>query len=177
MFGLTDKLIALIAGAAAIALAGLLAVQTWRLQSEQLAHQELVSEVATEKAARTLAALKHEQQTASDEFIHAAKTQENSDAFTTSQPVRDATARADLERVDRLRVGAERRAATYRAQAQANAAACSGLADRLKTFDRQLVEGVGVVASLRSDLVRRDSEVVLLRGQIDADRVLLGGTR
>ena len=158
-------------------LAVLLALQTWRLHSEQIAHQELIADVATAKAARTVAALKHEQQTAAAESTHAAKTQENSDAFTISQPARDAIARADLARVERLRLGAERRAATYRAQAQANAAACSGLAHRLEALDRHIVEGVGVVASLRSDLVRRDSEVVLLRGQIDADRALLGGAQ
>ena len=158
-------------------LAGLLVLQTWRLHSEQIAHQELIADVATAKAARTVAALKHEQQTAAAESTHAAKTQENSDAFTISQPARDAIARADLARVERLRTDAERRAATYRAQAQANAAACSGLADRLEALDRQLVEGVAVVGELRSDLVRRDSEVVLLRGQIDADRALFGGAQ
>ena len=57
---------------------------------------------------------------------------------------------------------------------QANAAACSSAADRLAAIDSQLVDGVGVVAALRSDLVRRDAEVVLLRGQIDADRALMG---
>lgn len=154
-------------------LAALLAAQTWRLHSEQIAHRALVAEVATEKAARTVAALKHEQQTAAAESTHAAKTQENSDAFTTSQPVRDAIARADLGRLERLRLGAERRAATYRAQAQANAAACGDSADRLIALDRQLVEGVGVVAALRSDLGRRDAEVVLLHGQIVADRALM----
>ena len=109
----------------------------------------------------------------SSESTHAQKTQENSDAFTTSQPVRDAIARADRARVERLRLGAERRAATYRAQAQANAAACGDSADQLIALDRQLVEGIGVVAALRSDLGRRDAEVVLLHGQIVADRALI----
>ena len=152
---------------AAIAATGAWQVQGWRMGQQISA---LHAEVAQAQAARTGAALKYELQTSADERTHAAATQENSDEFTTSQPVRDAIARADLARADRLRVGAERRAATYRAQAQANAAACSGLADRLETFDRQLVEGVAVVGALRGDLVRRDAEVVLLRGQIDADR-------
>jgi hypothetical protein len=169
-----DKLKAYAALIGCAILAVLLVLQTWRLHREQLAHQELVSEVATAKAARTVAALKHEQQTAADEFTHARTTQENSDAFTISQPVRDAIARADLARVDRLRVGAERRAATYRAQAQANAAACSGLADRLGALDKHIVEGVGVVGKLREVVGRRDSEVKLLRATIDADRALLG---
>lgn len=159
--------------AAAIALAGLLSVQTVRLNSEQRQHQALITQVAVDKAARTEAALKHEIKTSADESTHAKTTQENSDAFTTSQPVRDAIARVDAARVDRLRTDAERRAATYRATAQACAAATGGVADRLEALDRQLVEGVGVVADLRSDLGRRDSEVVLLRGQIEADRALL----
>ena len=97
----------------------------------------------------------------------------NSDEFTTSQPVRDAIARADLARANRLRISAEGRAAQYRAQAESGAAACSNLANRLEAFDRQLVEGVAVVGELRADLVRRDSEVNLLRSIIDADRVLM----
>lgn len=158
---------ALVAGALSFGAAW--QVQGWRMGQQISA---LHAEVAQAQAARTGAALKYELQTSTDERTHAKQTQENSDAFTLSQPVRDAIARADLARADRLRVGAERRAATYRAMAQANAAACSGLADRLETFDRQLVEGVAVVGALRGDLVRRDAEVVLLRGQIDADRAL-----
>ena len=104
---------------------------------------------------------------------HAASTQENSDEFTISQPVRDAIARADLAVAHRLRTDAERRAATYRAQAQACTTASSGIADRLEAFDRHIVEGASMVAEHRQALIRRDAEVVLLRGQIDADRALM----
>lgn len=166
---------------AAMALSGVLAAglawQTYQLSSERTDHQALKLQVAQDKERRAAAALKAEQQTAASESTHAQKTQENSDAFTTSQPVRDAIARADLARVERLRLGAERRAATYRAQAQANAAACSGLADRLEALDRHIVRGAGVVAGLGSALERRDAEVVLQRGQIDVDRALLGGAQ
>ena len=55
-----------------------------------------------------------------------------------------------------------------------NATACSGLANRLEAFDRQLVEGTQVVAELGAVVARRDAEVVLLREVIDADRALLG---
>ena len=157
---------------AAIAAGGLLLAQTVRLHNEQRAHDKLKVTVAQDDKARTDSALKHEIKTSADESAHAAATQENSDAFTTSQPVRDAIARADLALADRLRTDAERRAATYRAQAQSNAAACSNLADRLEAFDRQLVEGAAVVGELRTDLVRRDAEVVLLRKQVDTERNL-----
>lgn len=156
--------------AAVVAAAAAWAFQDARYTAE-LAELRLGQTTANLK--RSEAARADEIKTASKESTHAADTSKNSDEFTTSQPVRDAIARADLARVDRLRTDAERRAATYRAQAQANAAACSDLADRLEAFDRQLVEGVAVVGELRTDLVRRDAEVVLLRKQIDIDRALM----
>ena len=158
---------------AAVAAGGLLLAQTVRLHNEQRAHDKLKVSVAQDDKARTDAALKHEVKTSADESTHAAATQENSDAFTTSEPVRAAIARADAARTDRLRTDAERRAATYRAQAEAGATACRDLADRHAALDAHVVEGVAVVGALRSDLVRRDAEVVLLRRQIDADRVLM----
>lgn len=167
-----DKLKAYGFQALAVGLGVLLLTQTVRLHTEQRAYQKLITSTATAKTARADAALKHEIKTSADESTHAAKTQENSDAFTTSQPVRDAIARADLALADRLRVGAERRAATYRAQAQSNAAACSDLADRHATLDAHVVRGAGVVAGLGADLERRDAEVVLLRKQVDTERAL-----
>lgn len=168
-----DKLKAYAFQAACVVLLGLLLAQTWRLHTEQRDHAQLRATVAEADRARATAALKHESRLGLKEFGHAAATQENSDAFTTSQPVRDAIARADVARADRLRTDAERRAATYRAMAEAGAAACRDLADRHATLDRHVVEGVAVVGALRSDLVRRDAEVVLLRRQIDVDRALL----
>ena len=159
--------------AAALVLGGLLLVQTGRLHSEQLAHQKLITATTQATLKRSEAARADEIQTASKESTHAANTSKNSDEFTTSQPVRDAIARADLAIADRLRTDAERRAATYRAQATACTTASSGIADKLEAIDRQLVEGVAVVGDLRTDLVRRDAEVVLLRKQIDTDRALM----
>ena len=160
------------AGIAGAALAGLLSwnVQAWRYDAQ-------IADIKAKQAAaglkRSEAARTDEIQTAAKESTHAADTSKNSDEFTTSQPIRDAIARVDLARAERLRTDAERRAATYRAQAQACTTASGGIADRLEAFDRQLVEGVAVVGELRADLVRRDAEVVLLRGQIDADRALM----
>lgn len=159
--------------ALALVLGALLLSQTWRLHTEQLAHEKLKTATSEAKTTRATTALTAERETSASESTHAQHTQEASDAYTTSQPVRDALHRADLARVERLRLGAERRAATYRAQATANAAACSRAADRLEAFDRHIVEGVEVVGELRAVVDRRDAEVVLLRGQIDADRALL----
>jgi hypothetical protein len=158
--------------AAAIAMGVLLLVQTGRLHTEQVAHEKLKTSTVQAATGRATAALKHETKTSAAESTHAAKTQENSDAFTTSQPVRDALHRADLALAGRLRVGAERRAATYRAQAQASAAACSDLADRHAALDAHVVRGAGVVAGLGADLERRDAEVALLRKQVDTERNL-----
>lgn len=151
----------------------------WQVQS--LRYEKQIATITQQHATAALklseAARADETQTALKESTHAAKTSKNSDEFTTSQPVRDAIARADLAIADRLRLNAERRAATYRAQATACTTASSGIADRLEAFDRHIVEGAGVVAEHRQALIRRDAEVILLRGQVDADRALLSEPR
>lgn len=119
-------------------------------------------------------ALKEERENRAKESTHAADTIHNADQFTQGQPARDAGLRADLARLERLRLDAERRAATYRAMSASCTAAAGGVADRLAALDQQLVEGVGVVGALRGDLERRDAEVRLLAGQIEADRRLTG---
>ena len=165
--------------AAAIGGAVIAAVVTWNVQAWRYGAQiaDIHALYAQASLKRSEAARADETRTAGKESAHAASTQENSDAFTTSQPVRDAIARADLAAADRLRIGAERRAATYRAQAQACSTASGGIADRLEAFDRHIVEGASVVAEHRQALIRRDAEVILLRGQVDADRALLSEPR
>ena len=147
-------------------------------QTQELRYGKQIAGIQAQHATAALkqseAARAAETQTALKESTHAANTSKNSDEFTISQPARDAIARADLALAERLRTDAERRAATYRAQAAACTTASSGIADRLEAFDRHIVEGASVVAEHRQALVRRDSEVVLLRGQIDADRALIG---
>jgi len=161
---------------AAAFLAGLAlaAASTWHIQAWRYDAQiaGIKAQQATANLKRSEATRADEIKTASKESTHAANTSKNSDEFTTSQPVRDAIARVDVARAERMRTDAERRAATYRAQAQACTAASGGVADRLEAFDRQLVEGVAVVGELRADLVRRDAEVVLLRKQVDTERAL-----
>ena len=154
----------------ALAAASTWHVQAWRYDARVADIHALYAQA---KLKRSEAARADEIQTASKESTHAADTSKNSDEFTTSQPVRDAIARAELAAAERMRLGAERRAATYRAQAQACSTAAGGIADRLEAFDRHIVEGATVVAEHRAALTRRDAEVVLLRKQIDADRALL----
>ena len=160
--------------AAALAFGAAWQTQEWRYgkQIADISQKHTTAALKRSEAART-----DEIQTALKESTHAANTSKNSDEFTTSQPVRDAIARADLALADRLRTDAERRSATYRAQAAACTSASSGIADRLEAFDRHIVEGASVVAEHRQALIRRDSEVKLLRGQIDADRELMVAPR
>ncbi len=82
--------------------------------------------------------------------------------------------RTELATARRLQLDADRRAATYRAQAQADAQACRDLADRSEALDRQPAEGLGVVAELRADLGRRDAEGAALCDRVNADGALLG---
>ena len=163
----THAIAAAVSGA--LAFGGAWQVQGWRY-GKQIADIHATHTQAALK--RSEAARADETKTALKESTHAADTSKNSEEFTTSQPVRDAIARADLAIADRLRIGAERRAATYRAQAQSNAAACSDLADRHAALDAHVVRGAGVVAGLGADLERRDAEVVLLRKQVDTERAL-----
>ena len=156
--------------AAALAFGAGWQTQEWRYgkQIADISQKHTTAALKRSEAART-----DEIQTALKESTHAADTSKNSDEFTTSQPVRDAIARADLAFADRLRTDAERRAATYRQIAASCSAASGGVAARLEALDRHIVEGAAVVAEHREALTRRDSEVVLLRGQIDADRALM----
>ena len=163
----THAIAAAVAGA--LAFGGAWQVQGWRY-GKQIADIHATHTQAALK--RSEAARADETKTALKESTHAADTSKNSDEFTTSQPVRDAIARADVARADRLRLDAERRAGTYRAMAEAGAAACSDLADRHAALDRHIVDGTRVVADLGAALDRRDAEVVLLRRQIDVDRAL-----
>ena len=105
-------------------------------QTQEWRHGKQIADIQAQHATAPLklseAARADEIQTASKESTHAADTSKNSDEFTTSRPVRDAISRADLARVDRLRTDAERRSATYRAQAAACTSASSGIADRLE---------------------------------------------
>ena len=151
------------------------AAAAWAFQDARYTAElaELRLELTTANLKLSEAARADEIQTASKESTHAADTSKNSDEFTTSQPVRDAIARADIALADRLRTDAERRSATYRAQAAACTTASSGIADRLEALDRHIVEGAAVVAEHRAALTKRDAEAVLLHKQMMTERALL----
>lgn len=134
---------------------------------------DVKTEQATGRADRAEAARIDEQQTAAKEQTHAAQTLAAVGRYTLAAPGRELVLRAELADAQRLRGTSDARAARYRAQAEGDAAARRDLADRCEALDGQLAAGLGVVAALRGDLVRRDAEVMLLVNQIQIDRALL----
>lgn len=139
------------------------------LSAEKAARQK-------DRADRATLALTDSETTAKKEGTHAADSQTASDKFTAHAPDRALALAAELQRARSLQNDADRRAAGYRAQADGESAERSRLASLAGTLDRQLTEGLEVVADLRGDLVRRDAEVVLLLDQVAADRKLLDTT-
>ena len=135
---------------------------------------EMRADQALDLAARTDAARSDEAHTAQLESKHAQDTIYNADKLAAFKTGIDVDVRAELARAERLQRSADRRAATYRAQAQANTAAGSDLADKAAALDRQLAEGLGVVAELGGDLRRRDAEVATLCSQVNTERQLGG---
>ncbi|WPB58656.1 hypothetical protein [Xylophilus sp. GOD-11R] len=147
-------------------------VQTLRLSNAERDIAQLEAAAAKGTAARSVAYAADSDRTAGKEAVHHTSIQKASDDFTQAAPARAVDFSADLARTRRLLDSANDRAASYRAQAESGAAACSHLADRSTALDRQLAEGVGVVAELRAALERRDAEVALQGAVIDADRAL-----
>ncbi|MGE8493633.1 hypothetical protein [Comamonas sp.] len=146
-------------------------VNGWRM-SAQVAKCE--AEQAQGAATRAEAARTDETQTAIRESKHAQDTIYNADRLANLKTGIDVDVRAELARAERLHRDTDSRSATYRAQAQADAAARSDLADKAAALDRQLAEGLGVVASLGGDLRRRDAEVAALCDQVNIERRLRG---
>lgn len=157
---------------ATLVLAALLGVQTWRLHGEQLAHRDLIAQVAQDKQMREKAAREAIEANVATQETHATTSRENaSDLLEELTRQRDA-ALASATRHERMQHDAEKRAATFRAMRETDAATCRDLVDRYETLDRNTVEGVRVVDQLREVVERRDAEVKALMGQIDADRAL-----
>ena len=156
---------------AALSFGGGWVVNGWRGASKVA---ECKTEQAQGVATRAEAARTEETQTAIKESKHAQDTIYNADRLANLKTGIDIDVRAELARAERLHRDTDSRSATYRAQAQADAAARSDLADHAAALDRQLAEGVGVVASLGGDLRRRDAEVAALCGQVNIERRLSG---
>ena len=156
---------------AALSFGGGWVVNGWRGASKVA---ECKTEQAQGVATRAEAARTEETQTAIKESKHAQDTIYNADRLANLKTGIDVDVRAELTRAERLHRDTDSRAATYRAQAQADAAARSDLADKAAALDASLAEGVGVVADLGGALKQRDAEVAALCGQVNTERSLSG---
>jgi len=162
----------------AVLLVGLVigGVASWQVQAWRLGAQvsQVKAKEADGRATRAEAARADETQTAQLENKHAQDTIYNADKLVSLKTGIAVDVRGELERAHRLQLSADSRAATYRAQAEADTTARSALADKASALDRQLAEGVGVVAELGGALKQRDAEVAALCDQVNIERRLNG---
>lgn len=133
---------------------------------------ELRAELAQGVATRAKAARADESNTAKLESKHAENTIYNADRLASLKTGIAVDVRGELERAHSLQLSAASRAATYRAQAQADAVARGDLADKTAALDSQLTEGIGVVAELSGVVKQRDAEVASLCDQVNIERGL-----
>ena len=156
---------------AALSFGGGWVVNGWRGASKVA---ECKTEQAQGVATRAEAARTEETQTAIKESKHAQDTIYNADKLASLKTGIAVDVRGELERAHRLQLSADSRAATYRAQAEADATARRNLADKAAALDASLAEGVGVVADLGGALKQRDAEVAALCDQVNIERSLNG---
>ncbi|AXF52958.1 MAG: lysis/putative Rz-like spanin [Caudoviricetes sp.] len=160
---------ALAAVIAALAFSAGWVVKGWQA-SKTIA--ELRAEKAQGTATRAEAARIHETQTAQLESKHAQDTIYNADRLANLKTGIDIDMRAELARAERLHRDTDSRAATYRAQANADAAARIDLANLAEALDGRVTDGLRVVAKLQGRLGERDAEVAALCEQVNIERRL-----
>lgn len=150
------------------------AIGTWNVQSWRLGAQieAIKAERANEKAGKASADLIEQQKTAKLESKHAQDTIYNADALVSLKTGIADIQRRELGYFERLQLSSDSRAATYRAQAQADASARSDLANLAEALDGRVTAGLGVVAKLQGRLGERDAEVAALCEQVNIERRL-----
>ena len=156
----------------ALALAGLLALQSLRLANAQLELAKV--EVSQSKQAQSQAqqALAATEKKATAVLEHASAQQENTHDYTQKLAALEAGRTADAARIAGLQHDI-RSAATRNAQLAGDAAACRNLADQHQRLAALAGEGAGVVGQLVGLVERRDAQVNALMGQVQVDRQLL----
>ena len=156
----------------ALALAGLLALQSLRLANAQLELAKV--EVSQSKQAQSQAqqALAATEKKATAVLDHGAAQQENTHDYTQEMARLEAGRAADASRIAGLQHDI-RSAATRNAQLAGDAAACRDLADRHEKLAALASEGAGLVVEAGRLVEQRDAEVGLLQGQVADDRRLI----
>lgn len=143
----------------------------WRLGNTVA---DVRAEQAEDKTTRAEAVRVDGENTAKLEAKHATETIYNADELASVKTDIYRVLRVDTADAKRVRDDSESRAATYRAQATANAAAAGDLANIAATFDTIIADGRIVVARIKGDLAKRDAEVKTLCDQLDTERALNG---
>lgn len=146
-------------------------VNGWRM-SAQVAKCE--AQQSRGQATRAEAARADETETAIKESKHAQDTIYNADRLANLKTGIADVQRRELGHFERLQHGAASRAATYNAQAQADAAARADLADLARTLDGRVTDGLRVVAKLQGRLGERDADAAALCRQVNIERRLSG---
>ena len=156
----------------ALALAGLLALQSLRLANAQLELAKV--EVSQSKQAQSQAqqALAATEKKAEAVIAHGAAQQDNTHDYTQKLVALESGRAADAARIAGLQHDI-RASATRNAQATSDAAACRDLADQHQRLAALAGEGAGVVGQLVGLVERRDAQVNALMGQVQVDRQLL----
>ena len=149
----------------ALALSGLLALQTQRLakvevlQLKQAQAQAQQALAATEKKVAAV-------------LVHGTAQQDNTHDYTQTLAKLEAGRTADAARIAGLQHDI-RSAATRNAQLAGDAAACRSLADQHQRLAALAGEGAGVVGQLVGLVERRDVQVNSLKGQVQIERALI----
>ena len=156
----------------ALALAGLLALQSLRLANAQLELAKV--EVSQSKQAQSQAqqALAATEKKASAVLGHGAAQQDNTHDYTQKLAALEAGRTADAVRIAGLQHGISA-AATRNAQLAGDAAACRSLADQHQRLAALAGEGAGVVGQLVGLVELRDAQISALKGQVVVDRDLI----
>ena len=156
----------------ALALAGLLALQSLRLANAQLELAKV--EVSQSKQAQSQAqqALAATEKKAAAVLGHGTAQQENTHDYTQTLAKLEVGRAADAARIAGLQHDI-RAAATRNAQLAGDAAACRDLADQHQRLAALAGEGAGVVGQLVGLVERRDAQLNALMGQVQVDRQLL----
>lgn len=135
----------------------------------ELALAEVKIELAESQLNREMAARIHAQEIAALTNAHAAKQQENQDAWIELQKQHQARAAADAASLDRLRK--QIAVLTDRGPTdQPHAPAQVDLADRLETLGSLYAESLELLVEGRGIIERRDGEVMALKAQVENDR-------
>jgi len=150
------------------------AIGTWNVQAWRFGAQiySIRAEQAKEESIRSNAALVENTKTSIKESKHAQDTIYNADRLAYLYTGVADIQRRELGYFERLHLSADSRSATYRAQANADAAARSDLANLAEALDGRVTAGLGVVAKLQGRLGERDAEVATLCEQVNIERAL-----